>query len=37
MSAGTQNQALAMLLFFYREVLHIDRHHVPTKTLVSRS
>jgi hypothetical protein len=28
-SAGTQNQALAVLLFFYREVLRIDRHDVP--------
>ncbi|QBG97919.1 recombinase [Xanthomonas oryzae] len=27
-SAGTQNQALAALLFLYRDVLLIDRHHV---------
>ncbi|SOO32645.1 conserved hypothetical protein [Xanthomonas citri pv. fuscans] len=27
-SADTQNQALAALLFLSRDVLHIDRHHV---------
>lgn len=27
-SAGKQNQALAALLFLYRNVLRIDRHHV---------
>ncbi len=28
-SAGTQNQALAALLFLSRDVLRLDRHHVP--------
>ncbi|MCC4635775.1 phage integrase N-terminal SAM-like domain-containing protein [Xanthomonas dyei] len=31
-SAGTQNQALAMLLFLYRKVLRIDRHHVSDES-----
>ncbi|WP_372173636.1 phage integrase N-terminal SAM-like domain-containing protein [Xanthomonas sp. NCPPB 3443] len=30
-SAGTQNQSLAALLFLYRNALRIDRHHVPDK------
>ncbi|WP_277946829.1 phage integrase N-terminal SAM-like domain-containing protein [Xanthomonas vesicatoria] len=36
-SAGPQNPALAALLFLYRNVLRIDRHHVPDETQCSRS
>ncbi|WP_238152302.1 site-specific integrase [Xanthomonas campestris] len=32
-SAGTQNQALAALLFLSRDVLRIDRHHVSDEIL----
>ncbi len=33
-SAGTQNRALAALLFLSRDIMRIDRHHVSDESLV---